>query len=58
MSKQKNLIDRINEVRSNSVTAEEYKAFWGEDLDKHVDELMDFADEFDAQMEESVEVNK
>lgn len=58
MKNQMSLLDRINEIRANSVTDKEYEEFWGEDLDKHVDELMDFAAEFDAQMEKLVEINK
>lgn len=55
MAKEKSLLDRIDEVRVNSVTDKDYKAFWGESVKEHVDQLMDFAREFDAQIEKSVE---
>ena len=55
MAKIKSLLDRIDEVRINSVTDKDYKEFWGESVEEHVDQLMEFAREFDAQIESSVE---
>ena len=51
-----NLLDKLDAIRVNSVTDKDYKEFWGESLDEHVNELMDFAREFDAQIKESIEV--
>ena len=36
------LIDRIDDVRANSVTPEEFKETWGYSLKEHVDDMMDF----------------
>lgn len=55
MAKVKSLLDRMDEVRVNSVTDKDYKEFWGESVEEHVDQLMEFAREFDAQIESSVE---
>ena len=35
-----NLIDRIDEIRANSVTDEEFKKVWGTSIDEHVDKMM------------------
>lgn len=51
MAKEMNIIDRIETVRANSVTDEEYRAFWGTSLEEDVKHLMDFVSEFDARME-------
>lgn len=45
------LLDRIETIRANSVSDEEYREFWGEGLDKHTKDIMDFVREFDAKME-------
>ena len=55
MANEKSLLDRIDEVRINSVTGKDYKEFWGESVEEHVDQLMEFAREFDAQIEYSIE---
>ena len=34
------LIDRIDEIRANSVTDEEFKKVWGTSIDEHVDKMM------------------
>ena len=56
MALKMNLLDKLDAIRVNSVTDKDYKEFWGESLDEHVNELMDFAREFDAQIKESIEV--
>lgn len=58
MANTKSLLDRIDEVRVNSVTDKDYKTFWGESVEEHVDQLMDFAREFDAQIEKNIETGK
>ncbi len=53
-----NLLDRINLIKVNSVTANDYERFWGVTLEEEVDELMDFARQFDASIkikEESID---
>ncbi len=39
------LIERIDEIRANSVTDEDFKRIWGKSIDEHVDELMKFWEE-------------
>ena len=34
------LIERIDYVRANSVSDDDYKKFWGVSIDEHVSELM------------------
>ncbi len=45
MEKKMSLIERIDYIRANSVTDEEYKKFWGVSIDEHVSELMKHFDE-------------
>lgn len=40
MNRKMSLMDRIDYVRANSVTDEDYKKFWGVSIDEHVSELM------------------
>ncbi|MBO2525299.1 MAG: hypothetical protein CW341_06340 [Bacteroidetes bacterium] len=51
MAKVTNLLDRIETIRAHSVTGEEYREFWGESLEKDVEDIMTFVSEFDAKME-------
>ena len=44
-----NVIERIDEIRANSVTDAEFKRIWGISIDEHVKQLMDFARKFDAE---------
>ena len=39
------LMDRIDYVRANSVTDDNYKMFWSVSIDEHVSELMKHFDE-------------
>ena len=41
------LIDRIDEIRANSVTDEEFKKVWGTSIDEHVDKMMAHVAEID-----------
>lgn len=38
-----NLIDRIDEIKANSVTPEKFEEVWGRNLEEFMDELMDYA---------------
>lgn len=38
-----NLIDRIDEIKANSVTPEKFEEVWGRNLDEFMEELMDYA---------------
>ena len=42
------IIERIDEIRANSVTNEEFKKVWGVSIDEHVSKLMDLVKGFDA----------
>lgn len=48
MVKTKDLLDRIDEVRANTVTPEKFKETWGYSLEEHVDDMMDFIHELEA----------
>ena len=43
-----NLLEKIDELRAQSVTAEKFEEVWGVDLEAHLDELMDFVKEQNA----------
>ena len=34
------LIERLDEIKANSVSDEDYKRVWGEDIDAGVDKIM------------------
>ncbi len=42
------LIERIDEIRANSVTDEQFKKMWGISIDDHVDQLMKWVEEQEA----------
>ena len=42
------LIERIDEIRANSVTDEQFKKMWGVGIDDHVDQLMKWVGEQEA----------
>ena len=50
-------LDRIDEIRANSVSDIEFKQTWGKSLDKHVEELMGKWDELQAQAKAAIEEN-
>lgn len=57
MAKIKDLLDRIDEVRANSVTPEMFKEAWGYSLEEHIDNMMDFIHELEvkeAPVEETI----
>ena len=35
-----NLIERLDEIKANSVSDEDYKRVWGEDIDEGVDKII------------------
>ena len=42
------IIERIDEIRANSVTNEEFKKVWGVSIEEQVSKLMDWVKEFDS----------
>ncbi len=44
------LLDRIDEVRANSVTPEKFEKTWGYSIDAYLDKMMAKAAEIDAQV--------
>lgn len=46
------LMERIDFIRANSVTDEEFKAMWGISIDEHVDRLMTWAKRYDELLEQ------
>lgn len=55
MAKRKNLVDRIDTIRANSVTDKEFEETWGRSLDSEVKKSMDRWDELLAQAKEAIE---
>jgi hypothetical protein len=45
MEKKMSLMERIDYIRANSVSDDDYKKFWGVSIDEHVSELMRHFDE-------------
>ena len=43
-----NLLEKIDELRANSVTAERFEEVWGLSIEDHLDELMQFVKEQEA----------
>ena len=48
MSSKMSLIERIDEIRANSVTDEKFKSVWGISIDEHVARMMKFVEEQEA----------
>lgn len=46
-----NLLDRIDAIRANSVTDQEFDKTWGTSLDRHLEKMMEIVSKMDAQME-------
>ena len=40
MEKKMSLMERIDYIRANSVSDDDYKKFWGVSIDEHVSELI------------------
>lgn len=43
------LIERIDEIRANSVSGVEFKEMWGISIDDCVKQMMEFVKKFDAE---------
>ena len=43
-----NLLEKIDELRAQSVTPEKFAEVWGVDLEDHLDELMEFVKKQEA----------
>lgn len=54
----KNLMDRIDEVRANSVSDDEYKRVWNRSLDEQVSRMTALWDELQARAREAVYAQK
>ena len=54
----KNLMDRIDEVRVNSVTEDEYERVWNRSLDEQVSRMMVRWDELMARAKEAVDAQR
>ena len=54
----KNLMDRIDEVRVNSVTEDEYERVWNRSLDEQVSRMMARWDELMARAKEAVDAQE
>lgn len=54
----KNLMDRIDEVRVNSVTEDEYERVWNRSLDEQVSRMMVHWDELMARAKEAVDAQE
>lgn len=57
MTEVKNLLDRIDTIRANSVSEQEYEKFWGKSLDSKVKKSMDRWEELLAQAKESIKLD-
>ena len=58
MKRAKNLMDRIDEVRVNSVTEDEYERVWNRSLDEQVGRMMVRWDELMARAKEAVDAQE
>lgn len=47
------LLDRIDEVRANSVTPEKFEKMWGYSIDEYLDKMMAQVEQIDAADEAS-----
>lgn len=54
----KNLMDRIDEVRVNSVTEDEYERVWNRSLDEQVSRMIVRWDELMARAKEAVDAQE
>lgn len=54
----KDLMDRIDEVRVNSVTEDEYERVWNRSLDEQVSRMMVRWDELMARAKEAVDAQE
>ena len=49
-----NLLEKIDEMRAQSVTAEKFEEVWGLDIEEHLDRLMAFVEKQNASQVKSV----
>lgn len=47
------LMERIDFIRANSVTDDEFKKMWGYSIDEHVEKMMMWCKKFDELLEKS-----
>lgn len=45
-----NIIDKIDAIKANSVTEQEFKSVWGISLDEHMSKMMAYVHETDARI--------
>lgn len=57
MTEVRNLLDRIDTIRANSVSEQEYEKFWGKSLDSKVKKSMDRWEELLAQAKEAIKLD-
>ncbi len=57
MAKVENLIDRLDTIRVNSVSEEEFKRVWGKSLDDHAKRVVARWDKLLAQAKEAIELD-
>lgn len=55
MAAKMNIIDRIDTLRANSVTDEQFRATWGISLDEHIATMMAHVQKTDARIREERE---
>ena len=48
----KNVIDKIDAIKANSVNEKEFKSVWGISLDEHMDRMMEHVRKTDARIKE------
>lgn len=44
------IMDRIDHLRANTVTDQEFEKLWGKSMDEHMARIMDHVKEFDAKL--------
>ena len=54
----KNVIDRIDAIKANSVTDKEFKSVWGISLDDHMKKIMEHVRETDARVKKERETKE
>lgn len=55
MAAKMNIIDRIDTLRANSVTDEQFRATWGMSLNEHIAKMMSHVQKTDARIREERE---
>ncbi len=55
MAKEKNLLDRIDTIRANSVSDKEFEQTWGRSLDEGTGKLMERWEELQALAKAAIE---